>query len=150
MVPPELLHTTSEYKTEYMIFSFRYAINKLKKHIKNIKYLLEKMHQNIHVAKSRNSEQDLPASANRTRFFKKTQVNSIEIHENLFILLCICRSEEVRNWLFRTLFKTESDMYKFKDGMKLYLAMEEWFHETNPLNEVKSSLPLIAIDSDRP
>ena len=44
MFTPELLHTTSEDITEYMIFSFRYSINNLKKNIQKIGYLLENMH----------------------------------------------------------------------------------------------------------
>ena len=51
----------------------------------------------------------------------------------------------MRNWLVGTLFKIESDLDDFKDCMKLYIAMQEWFHETNQRDEVKSSRPLIAI-----
>ena len=45
MVPPEVLHTTSGGITECVVFSLRYATEKLNKHSQKMKDLIENMHQ---------------------------------------------------------------------------------------------------------
>ena len=94
MLPPELLHTTQEGITKYIISTFSCIIGK-----KSVKNISEAVHRRFHQLSRRNSERDLPHSAARTGFLKCTLVCAYERRGNLFALLCILYTETVRTVL---------------------------------------------------
>ena len=146
MVPPELLHTTSEGITEYIIADFGKTLIS-RKYVKNgseIAEEIEHVHQMMHSSKKRNSERDLPPSASRTGLLKNTLVNAVERRGNLNLLLCMTYTDHIYNLLHPVLAKHGSSIEEMQDCLKLYLSMEEWFHDHNPKEQVKSSRDLIA------
>ena len=64
-------------------------------------------------------------------------MNAAERCGNLFLLLCILHTNEAGNWLIGSLYKDESDLNAIEDYLKLYLAMEEWFRDTDTQEEVQ-------------
>ena len=64
---------------------------------------------------------------------------SSERKGNLFRLLCIAYTTKGRNSLMKSLNSSESKWRQFIKFLKMYLAMEEWFHDCNDKEEVKSS-----------
>ena len=117
-----------------------------RKHVKNGTYVLEEMellHQKLHASKSRNSERDLPATASRTGLFTDTFVNAMERRGNLFLLLCMSYTQHISYLLDPILRAYGSTVEEFRECVQLYLSMEEWFHKSNPIDDVKSARPLI-------
>lgn len=144
MLPPELLHTTSEGITEYMIASLTTILkNADRQGSQDPREVLDSIHQTLHNARNRNSERDFPRSASRTAFTKNTLVNATERRGNLFLLLCICHTDGVQNHLFYYLKQEGIDPNQFLECIKMYLAMEEWFHETNEKQKVRKARTLI-------
>ena len=139
MLPPELLHTTQEGVTKYMLSTFSSIIGK-----KSIKKIFENVHRKFHQLSRRNSERDLPHSAARTGFLKCTLVCAYERRGNLFVLLCISYTATVRAVLKPITEDMGCSIADFQDCLKLYLSMESWFHDSNPMEEVKHARPLIA------
>ena len=143
MMPPELLHTTSEGTTEYMIETLKHIIGDdvVGKRLCNV---IETLHHTVHNDLKRNSDKDIPRGTARTGLLKNTLVNANERRGNLFRLLCLSHTDRAQNWLFPCLEKNGIDPQNFLECIKLYLSMEEWFHETNSKVEVQSARPLIA------
>ena len=73
-----------------------------------------------------------------------TKCQSEERKGNLFLLLCISNTMEGRMKLKDTLGHTSSKWKKMLEFIKLYLSMEEWFHNSNDKEEVNQARPLIA------
>ena len=144
MVPPELLHTTSEGTTEYMIGFLSNDIIGTDKVGKSTRRVIEQLHQQLHHKAKWNSDRSFPRSAARTGMLKNTLVNATERRGNLFLLLCLSHTDEVQSWLWTLLRKKGIDPDQYIEFLKLYLAMEEWFHETNPKEEVVAARVLIA------
>ena len=145
MLPPELLHTTSEGITEYMLSSFKKTVNDMEKGGgKDVVEEIEKLHQQMHNSKRRNSERDIPLSASRCGLLKDTLVNAMERRGNVFLLLCMSYTDHMQNVLKPILEAYGTNLTEMQECLKLYLSMEEWFHGHNPKNEVKSSRELIA------
>ena len=143
MVPPELLHTTQEGITEYILAVLRDLIG-TDKVGSDTRQIIERLHQRLHNDRKRNSERDFPRSAARTGLLKDTLVNASERRGNLFLLLCLSHTDGVQNWLFPLLEQNGVDPLEYLKCLKMYLAMEEWFHETNPKDEVKAARTLIS------
>ena len=143
MSPPELLHTTNEGITEYMIAELKNIIGNTVRG-QDIKGEIESLHQKVHKTIKRNSERDFPRGATRTGFLKNTNCGAAEKRGNLFYLLCLSHTDSAQKWLFPTLRSKSIDPELYLECMKLYLSMEEWFHETNEKEEVRSARPLIA------
>ena len=143
MFPPELLHTTSEGITEYMIATLGKMIgsNTLGERIKEKIGLL---HMKLYDDMKRKSERDFPLGAKRTSILKNTKVGASERRGNLFILLCISCTDSAQDWLVPTLLEHNINPTDYLDCLKLYLAMEVWFHANNLIDEVQHARPLIA------
>ena len=92
----------------------------------------------------RKSERDFPLGANRTSILKNTKVGASERRGNLFILLCISCTDSAQDWLVPTLLEHNINPTDYLDCLKLYLAMEVWFHANNSIDEVQHARPLIA------
>ncbi len=68
-----------------------------------------------------------------------TKCQSSERKGNLFQLLCIALQTKARLVLKTALGLSDIQWRKFIHFLKSYLAMEEWFHDSNNKDEVNSS-----------
>ena len=73
-----------------------------------------------------------------------TKCQSSERKGNLFRLLCIAHTTVGSSILKRSLSYSESKWKRFLEFLKLYLGMEEWFHDANEKDEVRCARDLIA------
>lgn len=142
MVPPELLHTTMEGVTEY-IFEVLGLMISDGDGGDVLLDIMELIHRKLHYTKNRNSERDLPKSCSRTGLFKNTRCGATERRGNLFLLLCLSHTSSVNAKLESILYDRGVSLGKFQLCLKLYLAMEEWFHSINQKEEVENSRNLI-------
>ena len=70
-------------------------------------------------------------------------VGAQERRGNLFVLLCICRTDAIQVFLKPMLvcFDTNSDEFLF--ALNMYLGMESWFHDANEREEVLLAGPVV-------
>ncbi len=142
MVPPELLHTTMEGVTEYIFEVIGLMISEGDGGDELLD-IMELIHRKLHYTKNRNSERDLPRSCSRTGLFMNTRCGATERRGNLFLLLCLSHTSSVSTRLESILSDRGVSLDKFQLCLKLYLAMEEWFHSVNKKEEVEDSRKLI-------
>jgi hypothetical protein len=139
MLPPELLHITQEGTSEYIFKVLSALVGN-----NGARAILERVHQHLHNDRKRNSERDFPRSAARSGLLKDTLINASERRGNLFLLLCISHTDTVQNWLWPLLNYHDIDPEKYIECLKMYLAMEEWMHATNLVEEVRNARGLIS------
>ena len=106
--------------------------------------MVDMIHSKFHASLSRNSERDFPRSSNRTGFLKGTQINATERQGNMFILLCICHMTEIQILLSPLLLEINSSLDELIHCLKMYIAMEAWYHGKNSKDEVRAARPLVA------
>ena len=157
MLPPELLHTTQEGITKYMLYCIGAMMEDARKKMGDTKVnteknmaLLERLHAKIHVALKRNSERDLPRGTERVGFLKETD-QKIQAHErrgNLLRLLLLCLTETGAEILFPYLRELDIMPDEFIECIKLYLSMEEWFHTNNEMDEVDNATEMVEFVMD--
>ena len=70
--------------------------------------------------------------------FDGTKCQSSKRKGNLFCLMCISNTTNGKNVLKNSLNLSDSRWKQFIQCLKLYLAMEEWFHDCNDKQEVQS------------
>jgi hypothetical protein len=74
-----------------------------------------------------------------------TKCHAEERKGNLFLLLCIAHTVDGSDKLQKALgYPSQSRWKKFLEFLKLYLSMEEWFHDCNRKEEVHNSRDMIA------
>ncbi len=73
-----------------------------------------------------------------------TKCQSSERKGNLFRLLCIAHTSSGGSVLKRSLKLKDHRWKQFIEILKLYLSMEEWFHDANDKNEVRCAREEIA------
>ena len=145
ITPPELLHTTQEGITKYVTGAISKLLSKGNKQLAGkARELIEKLHHTLHSERGRNSERDFPRSSDRTGLFELTLVQAHERRGNLFVLLCISHCRDAKLYFVDALRNVGVDPKDFFRSLKLYLSMEEWFHDNNPVEEVDASRVLIA------
>jgi hypothetical protein len=135
MTPPERLHTTSEGLTKYMIDSLRNTIADVG-HGKKLLTKIENHHHTLHFHLKRNSEHDFPRGSARNGALKNTLVSATECCGNMFLLLCLCHTDAVHKDFKTILCHIGINSANFFKCLKLYISMEEWFHENNLKDEV--------------
>jgi hypothetical protein len=131
MTPPERLHTTQEGLTKYMMDSLQVTIGdkgERKKLVNDIKNL----HNNLHFGLERNSKRDLPHGFVRNSVLKNSLLTASKRRGNIFRLLCIAHTDEIKSRLGHCLSLERINISNFLLCIKLYLRMEEWFHAKNP------------------
>jgi hypothetical protein len=106
--------------------------------------LLDKLHQRLTGDIQRQSERDFPRGSARNGLLDGTKCQSNERRGNLFLLLCIAHTTAGKKALKPVLKKLGIKHNLFCQFIKLYLAMEEWFHSENPKCEVRGARPLIS------
>jgi hypothetical protein len=140
MMPPELLHTSGSGLIMYMFESLRYQIGGGQD-----RDFIDQQHVEISNCIKRQSERDFLRGSMRNGLIDGTKCQSSERKGNLFRLLCIAHTSSGRDVLIRCLQLTpEIKWQRFIEFLKLYLAMEEWFHDANDKEEVKSARNKIA------
>jgi hypothetical protein len=128
MTPPERLHTTSEGLTKYMIDSLCNTIGDFGGG-KKILTKIENLHHTLHFNLKRNSEHDFPRGSARNGALKSTLVSATKRRGNMFQLLCLCHTDSIRHDLDGILRHSRINLANFFKCLKLYILMEEWFHE---------------------
>ena len=83
MAPRELLHTTREGISAYMIEVTKTIIGNDVRGMR-VKAKIEAAHQRVFSDMARQSERNFPLGASRTGYLKNTKNNAEEIHSNIF------------------------------------------------------------------
>ena len=138
--PPELLHASGNGLIKYIFESLRDQIGSGKDRDD-----IDKQHLRMYMIIKRQSERDFPRGAMRNGIIDGTKCHAEERKGNLFLLLCIAHTTDGSNKLQRALGRPSQHRWKkFLDFLKLYLSMEEWFHDCNRKEEVANSRNMIA------
>jgi hypothetical protein len=74
-----------------------------------------------------------------------TKCQSSEQKGNLFWLLCIANTTNESRVMKRSLKYSDAKWKQYIKFLKLYLSMEEWFHDSNNKVEVINAQPQIAM-----
>ena len=148
MTPPELLHTTDEGISEYMLEGLTNMLGEWKgvetgDTATKMKEMFNAVHLHFFKTNHRQSERNLPRGAGRTGFLKATKVGASEMRGQIFILLCISHTTQCRVPLEKLLKQRGVKYDDFLECLKLYLGMQEWFHTNNPKKEVRAARPFI-------
>lgn len=137
--PPELLHTSGNGLIKYMFESLGDQIGSGK-----VRDDIDKQHVRMYMIIKRQSERDFPRGAVRNGLLDGTKCQAEERKGNLFLLLCIAHTAEGSNKLQQALGRPSPPQWKkFLEFLKLYLSMEEWFHDCNRKDEVANSRKMI-------
>jgi hypothetical protein len=73
-----------------------------------------------------------------------TKYQSSEQKGNLFQLLCIAHTTNGSGVMKRSLKYSDAKWKQYIEFLKLYLCIEEWFHDSNDKVEVINAQPQIA------
>ncbi len=87
----------------------------------------------------RQSKHNFPHGSMRNSLIDGIKCQSSEHKGDLFWLLCIAHQTKARLVLKTALGLSDIQWRKFIHFLKSYLAMEEWFHDSNNKDEVNSS-----------
>ena len=139
MMPPELLHTSGSGLIMYMFESLREQIGGGKNHD-----FIDQKHVIISNILKQQSECIFPRGSMRNGLIDGTKCQSSKRKGDLFCLMCIANTTNGKNVLKNSLKLSDSKWKQFVQCLKLYLAMEEWFHDFNDKDEVQSSRNEIA------
>ena len=134
MMPPELLHTSGSGLIMYMFESLR---DQLGNGINRDK--IDKQHIIISNLIKRQSERDFPRGSMRNGLIDGTKCQSSERKGNLFRLLVVAHRTKGKEVLQTSLKLSERRWNKFLYTLKMYLGMEEWFHDSNDKAQVRNA-----------
>jgi hypothetical protein len=98
--------------------------------------LIDKQHILISNLIKRQSECDFSRESMRNGLIDGTKCQSSERKGNLFRLLCIAHSTNESHVIKRSLKYSDTKWKQYIKFLKLYLCMEEWFHDSNNKFEV--------------
>ena len=142
MTPPELLHASYSGIIEYSMVTLEMMFGNKNVERKALA-TLDRLHQELSLQITRNSDRDSPRGSARNGIIDSTKTQSTERRGNFFRLLCLSYTDTGKQSL-RVALDTEEELEYFQEFIKLYLAMEEWFHEVNDKDEVRNSRDMIA------
>ena len=143
MMPPELLHTSGSGLIMYM-FEVLKAMYGGGKDALEMRLLLDRLHQRIARDFDRQSDREFPNCAMRNGILDGTKCQAQERRGNFHRLLCISYTRAGKRALRKVFEDYDITWKEWVDFLKLYLAMEEWFHDSNPKTEVHNSRKLVA------
>ncbi len=92
----------------------------------------------------RQSEHEIPQRSMRNGLIDGKKCQSSERKGNLFRLLCIAHTTNGSRVMKRSLKCSDAKWKQYIKFLKLYLCMEEWFHDSNNKLEVINTRPEIA------
>lgn len=134
MMPPELLHTSGSGLIMYMFESLRDRLgNGINREV------IDQQHITISNLLKRQSERDFPRGSVRNGLIDGTKCQSSERKGNLFRLLVIAHRTKAKDVLQKSLGLYERQWDKFVFSIKMYLGMEEWFHDCNDKDQVRNA-----------
>ncbi len=139
MTPPELLHTSGSGLIKYVFKPLQLQIGSGK-----ICDDIDKLHVRVYMSIKRQNERDFPRGAMRNDIIDGTKHQWEERKGNLFFLLCIAKTTKGSLKLQHTLGHNISKWKKLLEFIKLYLSMEEWFHDCNDKDELNQARPITA------
>ena len=137
MMPPELLHTSGS--GLIMFESLHHSMGG-----GHDRDFIDQQHIEILQLLKRQSERDFPWGSMRNGLIDGTICQSLEWKGNLFRLLCIAHTTDRSTILKCSLSFSVAKWKKFVEFLKLYLSMEEWFHDSNEKEEVRCARDQIA------
>jgi hypothetical protein len=108
------------------------------------RHLIDRQHIQISNLIKRQSERDFPRGSMRKRLIDRTKCQSSEQKRNLFQLLCVAHTTNGSRVIKRSLKYSKTKWKQYIEFLKLYLCMEEWFHDSNNKLEVINARPQIA------
>jgi len=139
MMPPELLHTSGSGLIMYMFESLRHHLGG------GIDQdYIDQEHIVVSNIIQRQSEHDFPHGSMRNGLIDGTKIQSSKWKGNLFRFLCIAHRTKAKTILKNSLQLSDVRWRKFIHFLKSYLAMEEWFHDSNDKDEVHNARDEIA------
>ena len=106
--------------------------------------LINQQHIEISNLLKRQSKRDFPRGSMRNGLIDGTKCQSSERKGNLFRLLCIAHTTIGSSIMKRSLSYPKPKWKQFIEFLKLYLGMEEWFHDANNKDEVRQARDQIA------
>ncbi len=139
MMPLELLHTSGSGLIMYMFESFRDQMGGGKD-----RDLIDKQHILISNLIKRQSERDFLRGSMRNGLIDGTKCQSSERKGNSFQLLCIAHTTNGSCVIKRSLKYSDTTWKQYIKFLKLFLCMEEWFHDSNNKLEVINAGPQTA------
>jgi hypothetical protein len=139
MMPPELLHTSGSGLIMYKFESLRDQMGCGKD-----RDLIAKQHVQTSNLIKRQSECNFLRGSMRNGHIDGTKCQSSEQKGNLFRLLCIAHTKNGNRVIKRSLKYSDTKWEQYIKFLKLYLCMEEWFHDSNSKLEVINAQPQIA------
>jgi hypothetical protein len=77
------------------------------------------------------SERDFPRGLMHNGLIDGTKIQSSKQKGNLFRFMCIVHRTKAKTILKNSLHLSDVKLRKFIHFLKSYLAMEEWFHDSN-------------------
>jgi hypothetical protein len=92
----------------------------------------------------RQSERDFPLGLVHNCLIDGTKIQSSKQKGNLFRFLCIAHRNKAKTILKNSLQLSDVRWRKFIHFLKSYLAMEEWFHDSNHKDKVHNARDEIA------
>jgi len=139
LMPPELLNAGTQGIVMYIFESLWMQIG-----CGIARDNIDKQHIRMAEVTKRQSERDFPRGATRNGLLDGTKCQAAERKGNLFYLLCIAQTVDGSTKLQKSLQYSQSKWKRWINFLKLYLSMEEWFHDRNKKEEVFQARPLIA------
>jgi hypothetical protein len=138
-MPPELLPTSGSGLIMYMLKSLRDQMGGGKD-----RDLIDKQHVLILNLIQRQSECDFLRGSMRNGLIDGMKCQSSEQKGNLFRLLCVAHTTNGSRVIKRSIKYSDTKWKQYIEFLKLYLCMEEWFHDSNNKLEVINAQPQIA------
>jgi hypothetical protein len=139
MCPPESLHVLDAGITMYMQESLQTRISGGASMNE-----LNRLHNIALSDIRRQSERDLPRGATRSGLVETTRCQSSECKGNFFLLMVIAHTADGKLILRHELQYSQTQYKKWLDLLKLYLAMEECFHDARTKDEVDRARTVVA------
>jgi hypothetical protein len=140
MMPPEMLHVSGQGLIKYMFESLSIQIGSGQD-----RDYIDKLHVQIYMNIKRQSERDFPRGSIRNGIIDGTKCQAEERKGNLFLLLVMAHTVEGTTKLQKGLgYHSNARWKRFLEFLKLYLSMEEWFHDCNRKEEVRQSRIMIS------
>ncbi len=139
MMPPELLHTSGSGLIMYMFESLRLHLGG------GIDQdYIDQEHIIFSNIIQRQSERDFPRGSTCYGLIDGTKIQSSKRKGNQFQFLCIAHRTKAKTILKNSLQLSDVRWRKLMHFIKSYLAMEEWFHDSDDKNKVHNTRDEIA------
>jgi hypothetical protein len=136
MMPPELLHTSGSGLIMYVFASLRDQLGAGKG-----RDIIDQQHLLVSKLIQHQSECNFPCGSTRNGLIDGTKCQSSERKGNVFRLLIIACRTSGRKTLQDGLRLNDDQWKQFIYFLKMYLGMEEWFHDINDKVEINNAHP---------